>query len=861
MEPQQRLLLEEAWHCIEDSGVSFEKLREKPTSVYIGTVTSHDYLVRATTPNIEIENYAMTGNHQYMLANRISYFLDLKGPSLSVDAACASSLVAIHEAKKSLSTGQSDYALAGGVWLSFDPWFYITLSKAGVISPDGQCKTFDEKANGFVQGEGVGVILMQRLEDALADGNHIWGVIRGSAVNHGGRGQSLTAPRVMAQQDVIASAIQEAGVDPTSISYIESHGTGTYLGDPIEVEALTRTFRMYTEKTQYCFLGSVKTNIGHLVSAAGVAGVIKVLLMMKHKKIPPLLNFKTINPLIPIDSTPFRINTQLVSWNPDCGKTLLAGVSSFGFGGTNSHMIIESPDHDAYKQNKIDGRDESAIFILSAQTPQSLKSLVEYHKSELTEPQGMLRSDRNLSDICSTLMTGRKSFPYRYGFYVKNRHEFFKTLMKGNVGFHTPSPPFPWSFWSGSVLFERIEFSKLQGVWDIYDRSSADSHEKEALKLIMMNRSGIEGDTSSNLLSCILSFLFMEILKNMGVNPEHISGSGTGLPAAMAASGMISIFDALSLLIYTRPQFSLLKRPKIPFFNPIDGRMIMPYRITEQYLSELISERSIGENDLAKYISKARALLKNRPVYKKYIEKWAGISQDIHQIIHEALFEDPAITNREGSFHKKLFILVVLISTLRKIFLKWDMGDHKMIDDDALFELVELLDDQVLSPNELIDLLFKKEPDLISMATSINKRQHLLDPLKSYSILKKQCSDFTEIQDLLTGLKLSSSRQAPFKGKKGGGVVMIGNGPSFENDARVIQNAKLDYPVEIISDTLTRLWLSGVDIQWRKWITEGSFQKVPLPGYPFHGKSVWITDSIQQTLSMNRPDSIIKLFK
>ncbi len=261
MDPQQRLLLEETWHCVEDSGVSLKTLQEKTTAVYVGVMAS-DYLMNAAAPHIVTDSYAALGNYDCILANRISYTFGFIGPSQSIDAACAASMVAMHNAKASLLSGESDYAIAAGVSLNFHPWKYISFSKSRMLSPDGQCKTFDKDANGYVPGEGLGVLLLQPLDDALRAHNHIYGIIKGGAVNHGGQTLSITAPSVEAQRDVILAAYKDAGINPDTVTYVEAHGTGTSLGDPIEVEALTWAFREYTDARHFCQIGSVKTNIG-----------------------------------------------------------------------------------------------------------------------------------------------------------------------------------------------------------------------------------------------------------------------------------------------------------------------------------------------------------------------------------------------------------------------------------------------------------------------------------------------------------------------------------------------------------------------------------------------------------------------
>ncbi|HET9277358.1 MAG TPA: polyketide synthase, partial [Flavitalea sp.] len=340
MDPQQRLLLEEAYHCIEDSGVSIKQLQQKITSVHVG-ISAADY-GHYTLTDTETDPYAGLGIYKSIAANRLSHAFGLKGISTAVDAACASGLVAISEAYRLLANGESDFALAGAVSLSLHPGRYIAFSRSRMLSPDGQCKTFDKDANGFVPGEGVGVVLLQRAEDAIKEGKHIYAILKGIAVNHGGKTVTITAPRIEAQREVYLNAYAKANITPDTIGYIEAHGTGTSLGDPIEVESLTQAFRRFTDKKQYCKIGSVKTNIGHLEPTAGMAGFIKLVLMLKHKQIPRTLNIRSLNPIIHFEQTPFIPAFETSAWERlDQGMPLRAGVSAFGFGGVNAHALLE----------------------------------------------------------------------------------------------------------------------------------------------------------------------------------------------------------------------------------------------------------------------------------------------------------------------------------------------------------------------------------------------------------------------------------------------------------------------------------------------------------------------------------------
>ncbi|MBV7327800.1 polyketide synthase [Chloroflexi bacterium TSY] len=346
MDPQHRIFLQTVWHVIEDAGYRAVDLSGQKIGVYVG-VSKNDYAEAMRGHQQEIVSFVSTGTVHSILANRVSYLLNLRGKSETVDTACSSSLVALHNAVRDIRLGECSAALVGGVNALITPTMYISHAKSGMLSPDGRCKTFDASANGYVRGEGVGVILIKSLEQAQRDRDHIIGVIKGSAVNHGGRANSLTSPNVKAQTEVIQGAIHDAQIEPETISYIEAHGTATPLGDPIEIKGLTNAFRSGSKRygLPYCGLGSVKTNIGHLESAAGMAGLIKLMLCLQHRQLPPSLHFQQLNPYIELDETPFFIVDKLQTWThlgqDDQQMPLRAGVSSFGMGGVNAHIIVE----------------------------------------------------------------------------------------------------------------------------------------------------------------------------------------------------------------------------------------------------------------------------------------------------------------------------------------------------------------------------------------------------------------------------------------------------------------------------------------------------------------------------------------
>ena len=407
MDPRQRILLEVAWEAIEDAGLTREQLAGTSTGVYVG-VMGDDYSRLQFVDQYHIEAYAVSGLAQSLVANRLSYLLDLRGPSVAIDTACSSSLTAVHLASQALRAGECDVALAGGVNVILAPEMTIACTKWRMLAPDGRCKVFDASADGFVRSEGCGVIVLKRLSDALAADDRILGLIRGSAVNQDGRSSGITAPNVLAQQTVIRQALHNAGVDPAAVGYIETHGTGTSLGDPIEIAALSSVYGQVQPGGSACVLGAVKANVGHLEAAAGVAGLIKALLALRHEEIPPQIHFKTLNPNIGLENTRFVIPTERTAW-PKGAAPRLAGVSSFGIGGTNAHIILEEAPPPRQRE-QAEPAPQAEILALSAHTPEALAQMAGNYARVLEKTAG---DGPALADICQTAGARRSHHPYR----------------------------------------------------------------------------------------------------------------------------------------------------------------------------------------------------------------------------------------------------------------------------------------------------------------------------------------------------------------------------------------------------------------------------------------------------------------
>ncbi|MDL1883139.1 SDR family NAD(P)-dependent oxidoreductase [Anaerolineae bacterium CFX8] len=409
MDPQQRMVMEVSYEALENAGLPREKLAGSQVGVFIAS-SLFDYGHRMLADINQIEAYAITGNTHCFLANRLSFLFNFRGPSLAVDTACSSSLVAIHLAVRSLRSRDSDVALAGGVNAIIAPEMTVSLSQWGMLSPDGRCKAFDSRANGFVRSEGCGIIVLKRLSDALADGDSILALIRGTAVNQDGRSTVITAPNGMAQRAVLRQALADGLVEPEQITCIEAHGTGTVLGDPIEVEALAEVVGQPRADGETCFLSSVKTNIGHLEAAAGIAGLIKTVLALQHGVMPPHLHFKELNPHISLENTPFVIPTENRPWTPRSGRRF-AGVSSFGFGGTNAHIVLEEAPQ--LPTPPSDDAEQIMLLPLSAHNPQTLRALAEAYAANLPDNPARLQdivytaSLRRSHQDCRLTVTGR----------------------------------------------------------------------------------------------------------------------------------------------------------------------------------------------------------------------------------------------------------------------------------------------------------------------------------------------------------------------------------------------------------------------------------------------------------------------
>ncbi len=406
IDPQQRLLLEVSWEALENAAISANKIRGSQTGVFIGIAAVDYWHQLLSRKEKDIDAYLTTGNTHSLASGRISHFFNFTGSSISLDTACSSSLVAVHLAIKSLRDRECNLALAGGVNRLISPKVSLNFSKAKMLSPDGRCKTFDEGANGFVRSEGCGIVVLKRLSDAIADKDKIRAVLLGSATNQDGRTSSITTPSSLSQQAVIQQGLTNSRVEANQVSYVETHGTGTSLGDAIELEALSKVF----QDNQELVLGAVKTNIGHTESAAGIASLIKIILSLENKFIPANLHLKQPNSKVEWQNLPFKLPYQAIAWE---AQPRIAGVSSFGFSGTNAHVVVREVEGEI--ETPEEGQEELYLFTISARSKKALDNLASDYINYL-ETHG----DLLIEDVCFTTNTGRSHFNHRLAITVNS---------------------------------------------------------------------------------------------------------------------------------------------------------------------------------------------------------------------------------------------------------------------------------------------------------------------------------------------------------------------------------------------------------------------------------------------------------
>jgi len=562
MDPQQRIFLEVAWEALENAGIPPHALTGSNTGVFVGT-TMADYLLQHLRHGNrrDLDAYIISGNTMNAISGRLAYFLGTHGPSISMDTACSSSLVAVDRACRSLRDGECTLAIAGGVNLILAPDLFVCTSKWGMLSPDGRCKTFDVAANGFVRAEGCGIIILKRLGAALKDGDRILALIRSTAVNQDGTSSGLSVPNGLAQEALIRQALRSANVEPSALSYIEAHGTGTSLGDPIEIDALGRVFQGGRNADTPLALGSVKTNLGHLEAASGIAGLLKVVLMLQHRQIPPHLHLKQLSPHIAWENYPFVIPTRLTNWESIDGKRI-AGVSSFGATGSNAHVILEEAPEPTPAAAGMDR--PLHLLTLSARDESALRALVTSVgarlKRELHPP---------LSDVCFTANAGRSHFGCRLSLLASTVKETVGKLTSFLAG-EAPAglmtsrlsgsvrPKIAFLFTGQGAQYVRMglqlyetspTFRKSLDRCDELLRPHLDRPLLSLLHSEERQRTLLDQTKYTQPAVFALEYALYELWSSWGLQPSFVMGHSVGEYVAACVSGIFSLEDGLNLIV------------------------------------------------------------------------------------------------------------------------------------------------------------------------------------------------------------------------------------------------------------------------------------------------------------------------
>ncbi|MEW6735168.1 MAG: beta-ketoacyl synthase N-terminal-like domain-containing protein [Acidobacteriota bacterium] len=784
MDPQQRLLLEVAWESLENAYIPVDRLAGSQTGVFIG-ISNVDYFWLQSEPEKQLNSYSATGNSHSIIANRISYLFGFKGPSISIDTACSSSLVSIHMACQSLRNRECNLALAGGVNLILSPLSTIAVSKILKMATDGRCKTFDIRADGIVRGEGCGLVVLKRLSDAISDQDNILAVIRGSAVNQDGRSAGLTAPNGLSQQQVIRAALAQAKIDASKITFIEAHGTATPLGDPIEVESLAAIYGRTGEGLPRCAISSVKTNIGHLESAAGVAGLIKTVLSLQHRKIVPHLHFTELNRNISLDQTGFFIPTELSSW--DSEEKRYAAVSSFGFGGTNAHMVLEEPPQQL-ASNKATVDRPLHIFTLSAKSEIALQSLVEQYLK-------ILPAEVAIADLCYSANTTRSQLPLRLALVSESTEQLKKELTNFSLQHSTAKLTSGWIRKRSKTAFlfagQGAQYPAMGR--QLYEtlptfRKSLDQCDEISQPLLGRSIVSLLYSESDSLLNetiytqpVLFAFQYSlaQVWHSWGVEPDAMLGHSLGEYVAACLAGVFSLADGLKL-VFERGQLMQTLAQK--------GMMAAVFADQETVFDTIIP---FGSNiSIAAINGPANIVI-------------SGLAEDIQTISKELQGRGIVvkILNVSQPFHS--FLMQPILNQFEQLASK------------IPFHIPNIAMVSNLT-GKLLDVL----PDASYW------RQHLREPVQFYlgmqSLAEYGCETFIEI--------------SPH-------TVLIGMGRHClpEQDFDWLPSLKKDNnDWEILLSSLSHLYTKRLNIDWLGFDRDYQRKRVSLPNYQWERERYWI---------------------
>lgn len=793
LDPQQRILLQTTWQAIEFAGLSIDDLKDSRTGVFIGISTSNYMQQRAALSNYDsMDIYDVTGNTTSTAAGRISYTFDLKGPNIAIDTACSSSLVTIHLACNSLRNNESDLVIAGGVNVILLPNAHIIFSKMGALSLDGKCKTFDAAADGFVRSEGCGIVLLKRLSDAKRDGDNILGIIKGTAINQDGRSNGLIAPNGLAQQEVLKKALANAKVDPKDVSYIETHGTGTLLGDPIEIGAINQVYGINRKSDNPLYIGSVKTNLGHLESAAGIASFIKTILSLQHRCIPAHLNFK--NPSSQIEWKDFlKVPVESRQVEQSTNK-IIAGISAFGFSGTNAHVLVEEYNNeipDSFNP------EEPSLVLLSAKSDEALKKIAEEYIAYLQKHPSV-----DLRQFAYSTAAGRSHFRKRLAILADSPNDcqaqLKDFLQNGTTGFSSKKaqsendPPIISFLFTGQgsqYCGMGHSLYKHQPVFrNAVDQCLSLLDEQDAIRKIF-NDDNADYDINQTEFAqpaiFMIEYALAKLWQSVGVKPAFLLGHSIGEVAAACYAQVFRLEDALKLIIARGKLMQALNTP---------GKMISISATKEQVeqviaqfdgvsIAAINGEKSIvisgkaDQVDLAKNIFTGKSLRVN-PL---------NTSHAFHSDLMKPMINEFKEICKTISFHLPI---VPIVSTVTGKTISADIATS------------EYWVNQIIKP-----VLF-------------------YDGIKT---LQKEGSNlFLEIGANPVLANLISS-ESDFKN------IVVAGGLLRNQDDRIS-----------IARTSAFLYVHGVPISWKEFFKAHRMLQLPIPTYPFQEKRYWIECAPEQ---------------
>lgn len=810
-DPQQRIFLECAWSALENAG--YQPGRQYSIGVYGGEILS-TYLLNNVNNNngfyagrlIDSKQAIdlLTGGSQASLIPMVAYKLDLTGPAINLPTYCSTSLVAVHIACQSLLNDECDLALAGGVSVMVPHNIGYLYRKGLMQSRDGHCRAFDREATGTHFGDGVGIVVLKKLERALADGDCIYAAIKGSAINNDGRSnkKSFYAPSINGQTSVITAAQKVAGIDPETINYIEAHGTATPVGDPIEVAALTQVFSSKTNKKGFCAIGSVKTNVGHLSAASGIAGLIKTVLALKYKQIPPSLHFKTPNPKIDFKNSPFYVNTKLAKWERN-GSPRRAGVSSFGFGGTNAHVILEEWEPEERQRATGNGQQGKQLLLLSAKTPTALETatinLANHFKKN---------PELNLADVAYTLSVGRKGFDYRRIAVVSNLEDAANTLsyldkkqiLTNSGQIKTRSVVFMFSGQGSQYVNMTRELYETQTTFTkqidkcctllqphlgfnlrdiLYPSEDQTETATEKLKQTAITQPAL----------FVIEYALAQLWMSWGIKPAALIGHSIGEYVAATIAGIFSLKDALALVT---------ARGKLMQSMPTGSMLAVPF--PEEEVKTLIAETSLEiatinspENCVVSGTTAAIEAFEKELAAKEIEVRRLHTSHAYHSSMMEGMLEPFTEKVKQVKLNPPT---IPFISNLTGTWITAEQATNPNYYAQHLRSCVRFADG-------VKQLFNNPNPILLEVG-----------PGRTLSTLVKRHPDKPKEQITLTSVRH----------------------PQEEGS-----------DVSFLLKALGQLWLAGTEIDWDKYYGEEKHYRVPLPTYPFERKRYWIHPPKQQT--------------